>query len=129
METIEIQDPDDALLEHFGRKGMKWGVRQGSSKTGISRARGAKIDANDRYIRRLQDAQKGKGRISDRIEMRLAKIQMGESAVKRHANLQIAELRDQNKRLKSGKATVRDKLNILMTTTPLELVLSNRPKK
>lgn len=130
MQLADLHDENiDAILEHYGIRGMKWGVRRGSSRTGVSRARGAAIDRNDRAIRRIQDSQKGKGPIRFRIERKLNQIAMGESATKRLENLTIAELRDQNARLKSGKATVRDKLQVLMTTTPLDFVLTNRPKK
>lgn len=130
MELADFQDENiDAILEHYGIRGMKWGVRRGSSKTGMSRARSAAVDRNDRAIRRIQDSQKGKGPLRFRIERKLNQIAIGESATKRLEKLTIAELRDQNVRLKSGKATVRDKLQVLMTTTPLDFVLSNRPKK
>lgn len=120
---------DDDLLMHYGIRGMKWGVRRGSSKTGISRARGAMVDRNDRQIMRMKNTLAGKGLIRDKVEYKLNQIALGKSMTDRLMKVNIKELNDQNARLKKGKATFRDKLHVTFNTTPLDLVVSNRPKK
>lgn len=119
---------DENLLMHYGIKGMKWGFRRGSSKTGVSRARGGQIDRNDRHIKRMQNVVKGKGLLRDRVEYKLSTIAVGKKTTDRLYKVSIKDMQEQNHRLKSGKATVRDKLTVLMSTTPLDLVASNRPK-
>jgi hypothetical protein len=120
--------PDEELLIHYGIKGMKWGLRKGSAKTGISRSRGALIDRNDRQIRRIRDARRGKGRLLDRLELKLDQLALGKERSKISMEYKIKDMKAQNARLKSGKATVNDKLEIFATTTPINLLLSNRPK-
>lgn len=122
---------DDDLLMHFGIKGMKWGFRKGSSKTGVSRARGALIDRNERYIWRTQKALKGKqgnGLLRDRAGRKLDHIVLGKTFTDRLYKVNIKEMRDQNARLKSGKATLRDKLAVYGHVNPANMFVSNRPK-
>lgn len=120
---------NDALLMHYGIRGMKWGVRRGSSKTGISRARGAMVDRNDRHISRMKNVMAGKGLIRDRIDYKMQSVVLGKSMTDRLMKVSIKEMNEQNTRLKKGKATFRDKLTVTFTTTPIDFVLSNRPKK
>lgn len=119
---------DEDLLMHYGIKGMKWGVRRGSSKTGVSRARGAQIDRNARHIKRTEDVLKGKGLRRDKIAYKFDSLFLGKDTTKALYKVSIRDMQQQNSRLKSGKATVRDKLTVLMSTTPMDLVVSNRPK-
>lgn len=124
----EKPDLGEDLIVHYGIRGMKWGKRKGSSKTGVSRARGAMIDRNDRQIHTMRQMMRGKsGKINNlayKLEVKLA----GEKETKRHMQTRIANLQDQNARLKTGKATFMDKLEIFQTTRPLDLLVSNRPK-
>lgn len=127
MSVTEKPDLDEQLLIHYGMKGMKWGVRAGSSTTGLSRARGSMIDRNDRIIARTRQAQRGKGRMRDRVALKIDKAILGERAARNYQNYRIKDMRDQNARLRSGKATVMDKLQALLSTTPVDLIVSVRP--
>lgn len=128
MAVTEKPDLDEALLIHYGIKGMKWGVRSGSKTTGVSRARGAAIDRNNRIIARTKEAQAGKGRLRDRLAVGIDNKLLGQRAAQNYRNYRIKDMQDQNKRLRTGKTTVSDKLQVLFTTTPLDLVVSVKPK-
>lgn len=119
---------DENLLLHYGIKGMKWGRRRGKGVTGVGRARGAAIDRNDRTISRIKNAQKGAGLRRDRWAMAIDRKLLGKETAGRIATFQLKELNAQNARLKSGKVLFRDRLDVLMNTTPLDFVMSNRPK-
>lgn len=120
---------DNDLLMHFGIKGMKWGVRRGSSKTGVSRARGALIDRNQRHIKRTKDLLAGKGLLRDRVEYRMSRISVGKSMTDRLMKVGIKEMNDQNHRLKSGKVTFHDKLAVFGHANVANMLISNTPKK
>lgn len=123
-------DTDEELLAHYGMKGMKWGKRQSKSVTGVSRAAGARIDRNDRMISRIQNVQKGgkKGLLRDRAAIGLDRAVLGKEFSNKNLKMQVSLMKTQNARLKRGKSTVRDKLQVAFSVTPLDFVLSNRPK-
>ena len=116
---------DDNLLMHFGVRGMHWGVRRGRKKTGLTRHRGSIVDRNERLKYDARMALAGK---RHRISGTIARKIMGEQSFKRRINANIKELNAQNRRLKEGKLTVEDRLD-LMSVTPLSLVMSSAPKK
>jgi hypothetical protein len=128
MAVMDKPELDEALLIHYGIKGMKWGARRGRGTTGITRTRGARIDKNNRTIMRTKEAQSGKGRIRDRVVVKASNLIMGKQAAQNYRNYKIKDMKDQNARLRGGKATVSDKMSLLMRTTPLEMVLSVKPK-
>lgn len=119
---------DEELLIHYGIKGMKWGRRQSKSVTGISRTRGALIDRNDRMTARIKNARKGKGLLRDRVSLAIDRAVLGREFSKKNMDVQLSLMKTQNARLKSGRITVRDRLAVALTVSPLDLVVSNRPK-
>jgi hypothetical protein len=132
-------DYDEALLIHYGIRGMKWGHRKGKAETGISRARGARVDKNDRHIQLLKDMRNslGKkgvsgGKVANRLNTNvingLNRMTMGKTLTKKYYDVKIDKMQAHNARLKSGKLLVRDRIGLLMTTTPGSLVVSYRPK-
>lgn len=115
----------EEALEHFGTKGMKWGVRKGKGSTGLTRHRGALIDQNSRRVARLQKAQAGK---KYRLEMGIGKAIFGKETMQRQLSTQIKELNAQNNRLKSGKLVLNDRLGLVMNVRLEELVISRKPQ-
>lgn len=116
---------DEDLLMHFGVRGMHWGVRRGRKKTGLTRHRGATVDRNERLKYEARMTLAGK---RHKISGRMARKMMGEASFKRRINANIKELNAQNRRLKEGKVTVEDRLDMMMSVTPLSLVMTSRPK-
>jgi hypothetical protein len=119
---------DDALLIHFGIRGMKWGVRRGRGTTGVSRTRGALIDQNNRTIMRIKEAQAGKGRLWNRLRIGVGRGLLGDARMKRVLNTKVSNLNKQNTRLKTGKAKALDLLQAGFTVSPITAVVSVRPK-
>jgi len=112
-------------LTHYGVKGMKWGVRDGKSKTGVSRFASAKVDQNERTADMLKKARSGE---KHRVAVAIGKKLIGKEQWEKNFQTSMKELNAQNERLLSGKATIGDKLNTAMNVTPLELLISVRPK-
>lgn len=140
MRKYEIGElmTDEDSLAHYGIKGMKWGRRRGKSTTGISRARGARIDRNDRHIQLFKDVRDGlgqkgsNGKVANKVEKNvingLNRMTMGKNLTKKYYDLQIDRMEQHNERLQSGKLLVRDRIGLLLATTPASLVVSYRPK-
>lgn len=112
------------ILEHFGVKGMKWGVRNSKKTTGVSRGKGALIDRNDRAKKVIKDARSGK---DHRALAAIGRAFVGKEQQKINWSTMIKSLNAQNKRLKMDKATFNDKFKIAMTTSVVDLVVSRRP--
>lgn len=123
---------DDNLLAHYGIKGMKWGVRRGSRTTGMTRGQGAVIDRNNRQLKSLRELKKGNsgkyvsGTKTVKTINVINNITMGRSFTRRYYNNQIASLTAQNKRVKSGKMTLKDRLDVAMQS-PASRLISVRP--
>ena len=116
----------EEFLEHYGIKGMHWGVRKGKSKTGVGRARGAVIDYNDRQVDKLQRMKKGK---NFRIQGKIGRKVLGEKDFNKRINMNTILYKDQNKRLMNdGKLNVNDRLTVIGRLSPVTLVTSYRPK-
>lgn len=139
MRRYEIGElmTDEDSLAHYGIKGMKWGVRRGKGVTGVSRARGARIDKNDRHLQLFKDVRDGLGnkgggkavgRVQKNVINGLNRMTMGKNLTKKYYDFNIKKLEAQNERLKSGTVTVRDRLQVALATTPASLVVSYRPK-
>jgi len=123
-EELFMNDSSESLT-HYGVKGMKWGVRDGKSKTGVSRFASAKVDQNKRTADMLTKARSGE---KYKLNVAIGKKLIGKEQWERNFQTSMRELNAQNERLLSGKATVADKLNTAMSVTPLELLVSVRPK-
>lgn len=116
---------DDALLLHYGTKGMKWGRRKGKSTTGVSRFRGAIIDRNTRQARMFKNARAGKG---SKVSSAIGKKLLGEDRWKKNMSLQIKNLNAQSKRMRTGKLTVADRMDLTLNVSALDLVVSRTPR-
>jgi hypothetical protein len=118
---------EEDYIEHFGILGMHWGIRRGKRKTGISRFSSALIDKNAFTRRHLQRTASGK-----HVVLRLAdadqRALVGDKNYASNLQARIAGLDQQDRRLKKGKATALDKLDMFDRVSPLELVFSIRPK-
>lgn len=124
-------DLNDDLLMHYGIRGMHWGVRRGKGTTGVSRARGALLDRNARDAKMLKDARAGKGHLLPRASAKLGKKMLGEKLWEENYQKHMSYVRKQNRRLKTGKLTVADKIDMTLNLYqhPLGVVVSGRPKK
>lgn len=119
------------LLMHYGIRGMHWGVRRGKKSTGVSRARGVLLDRNARDMKMLKDARAGKGHLLPRGAAKLGKKMLGEKLWEKNYQKHMSEVMKQNKRLKSGKLTVADKLDMsvhLYRFGGVGLLVSHKPK-
>ena len=105
---------DEEFLAHFGTKGMKWGVRQGKKKTGVTRTRSQKIEKNTNRVKRIEKIKAGK---KYRLEGAIGKKLLGKPEWNRRLNQRISDLNAQNKRLSSGKKlTPNDRYQLVATT-------------
>ena len=128
MAVAEKPDLDEALLIHYGIKGMKWGLRKSKSVTGMNRRRSALVDRNDRFISRAENASRGKGLVRDRVNQTVNRLVLGKKLSGKIMNYRLDKRKAQNARLKRGEVTVRDRLTSNLRVTPIDMVLSNRPK-
>jgi hypothetical protein len=121
---------DEALLVHYGIKGMKWGARKGKSVTGVSRHRGALLDRNARAQHRYRTAIKGtpEARMRDRAMVGVGRTLLGKKRVQRIFEKDMKKLNEQNQRLKAGKLKFRDRADLFLNVPLSDLVISNRPK-
>lgn len=119
---------NDELLMHYGMRGMKWGVRRGKSVTGVGRYRGALLDRNARDKKMLKDARKGKGALAPRAVNQLGKKLLGEKRWEKNFQKKMSEINKQNQRLKSGKLKVADRLDMTLTVSMFDLVVTHKPK-
>lgn len=116
---------DEALLIHYGMRGMKWGVRKGRGTTGLTRHRGALLDRNTRVIFQRKKLMAG---TRHRHLVSLAKKLVGEESFNRRMRSSIKELNAQNDRIKKGKLTFEDKADAFLNVPVGALVISRTPK-
>ena len=114
----------DDFIEHFGVKGMKWGVRRNKSKSGVSRLRGAVLDRNQRATQKQIRRSKGKGTLSDRAAQATLKMSVGEKRAKEYRDFRLSYLKDQRKRISEGETSVLDKLQTYSTINVTDLLVS-----
>lgn len=116
----------DEFLEHYGVKGMKWGLRRGGLK---SRIKGARLDQNQRRTAIATRAANGKSTLEERIVNKPTKILLGKEGYTRFAKNEVENLGAQKKRIETGKKTVMDVLETYNTLTMLDLVVSRQDNK
>lgn len=116
----------DDFLAHYGVMGMHWGIRKSKATTGVSRARGAKIDYNKRIINRVKVAQSGK---KYRVSSAIGRAFLGSEQQRKNQNQLISNLNAQNSRLRSGRVTVTDRMDVFMTTSIADLFISRTPNR
>lgn len=115
---------EQTYLEHFGKKGMKWGVRKGRKAAGVSRSSGALIDRNNRSIDRIKQARAGK---KYQKSVALTKKLIGEAKQNENWNRSIKDLKKQNTRLKAGKQTTMDRIDKFGHVSIANLLVSRTP--
>lgn len=120
---------NDDLLMHYGMRGMKWGVRKGKGTTGVGRFRGALLDRNARDTKMLKDARKGTGHLLPRAAAGLGKTLLGEKRWEKNFQKRMTHVNAQNQRLKKGKLTIADRIDMTLNVGAFDLVVSHTPKK
>lgn len=119
---------NDLELFHYGVKGMKWGVRRkvGSDGLAVGKPPGkfarAKMRVNDRQAKLHESV---KTRQSGKILNTLSapdKILMGKKRFEKYHDTHISALNAQNDRIKSGKTTVMDKIDIAFNTPLIDVI-------
>lgn len=114
----------DEYFEHHGVKGMKWGFRKSKKTTGVSRPRGALIDINKRQINNIALAKSGE---KYQFSVALGRKLVGAETQKRNWKTMTSNLKAQNKRLKSGKLVVGDRLDMWGKVSLASLYVSRTP--
>lgn len=116
---------NEAMLIHYGMRGMKWGVRRGKGVTGVSRHRGALMDRNNRVVFQRKKLIAG---TRHKHLVGLAKKLVGEDTFNRRMKASIKELNSQNDRIKKGKITVEDRMDAILNVPLGALVISRTVK-
>ena len=127
---------DEEFLAHYGKKGMKWGVRKatksidagqynyslrkGKSETGLSRTKAGVVDVNKRII------ETNKKLSSESTAKRYVKSQFvyGLPQSKKMLAKKTAKLEKKNARIISGNLTMGDKISI-----PLSISVATAVKR
>lgn len=91
---------EDVFLEHYGIRGMHWGIRRSKEKTGITRVRSAQIDINKRSLLYLKRAKNRKHALTKGLSFMRAWHNSPRAAM--HISTMRQKLNAQNKRLKKG---------------------------
>jgi hypothetical protein len=115
---------EDRYLEHYGVLGMKWGVRR--SHDTLTRHRGALIDRNARIKASLRARKSGK---AYKATAAIGRAFMGEKRLNASWDKRMSKLDAQDKRLRSGKLFIRDRLDLALNVPTLDLLVSRRPTK
>lgn len=115
-------------LAHYGIRGMKWGVRRGGLG---DRFKGALADRNQQTTAILTRAREKRGAsVGERIGRGIGVgLHGGTERYNRQVDKGLGALKDQKKRLESGKLKVGDYLELIGTTTILDLMVSRRDNK
>jgi hypothetical protein len=113
----------EEALAHFGVMGMKWGRRKGKGTTGVSRFRGALLDRNQIVTKRIADASSGK---KYKASAALGRIFLGKKRQQKNWNKTVKALNEQSARLKSGKITIRDRIDMAVSVSALDLVVTSK---
>jgi hypothetical protein len=110
----DVNPPLEDVVEHFGVRGMKWGVRKGPIIGG--RVRSATVQAlRDKNLRKQRRQTQGVGRFIP-----------GRNVVSRFNQKNLATTQ---KRVANGETKARDILRILRADPVLDLVVKNEMKK
>lgn len=114
----------DEFLDHHGVKGQKWGIRKSERVTGVTRPRGALLDRNARTRQAIKDARSGE---RFRKTAAIGRAFVGKEQQQRNWNTLLRDLNAQDKRIKAGKLTTTDRLDLFGNTSIFNLVVSHRP--
>lgn len=120
-----MPSPTDDFLEHYGIRGMKWGKRGSKKQTGVSRSGGAIMDRNARTAKVLNDARDGK---KYKMSVGIGKKVLGAEQWEKNFQKSMADIGAQNARIRSGKTTITDKIDMAFNVSAFERVVSIRPK-
>jgi hypothetical protein len=127
----ELASMGEDFIEHFGVRGMHWGVRRGKSSTGVNRVRGATIDRHNRQINRIAAARDGVGVVGKANHALGVATHLGNKRFQKRMNKHIGKLNASNDRLTGhGKVLLRDRGGMLLQH-PVSLLVSHTtdPKK
>ena len=126
MIAQDAKPPLDELA-HYGIKGMKWGVRRGGL---VSRFKGAMADRNQQQTAILTRARENRGAsVGERLGRRIGVKLVGEKRYNKNLESNLKGLKDQRKRIESGKLKALDILEGLSTVTIGDLLISRRDNK
>jgi hypothetical protein len=115
---------EKTYLEHYGVMGMHWGIQKARGSTGRSRSRNALLDRNARTRDIISLSRSGERFKTSRA---LGKAFVGEEQQRSNWKMMEKMTRQQDQRIRSGRLTTQDRLDILFTTSPVDLVVSRTP--
>ena len=110
-------------LAHYGTKGMKWGLRKGGL---ASRARQVGVEKKTKSIEQRERVLSGKSSFRDKVAagstLSAAKV-LKNKGVKNAIAKDLTRDMATRSRLESGQATTRDKLEVAMNISLLDLAV------
>jgi hypothetical protein len=116
-------DIDAYFLEHFGVKGMRWGVRQNKAKTGLARRHAALIESDARNIKlRKKIRDRKAGTVLNAITA-ADRLIMGKKRFEKFHNMHIKNLQNRQKRVRSGELLIRDRLAANLGISPINMLI------
>lgn len=115
----------DDYLEHYGVKGMKWGVRKSKKVTGESRVTGATRDAIARTSHHLKEQRAGGNAKLSRGYGIVTSL--GSKRFDRKLEKRINKLDAADKRWREGKTNVLDKLDFALAVPMGGLFIEAKP--
>lgn len=120
------EEREENYLAHYGIKGMKWGKRTGGLG---ARTDGAQMDRIHNQKEIIKRARAGKGTLEEKVANAPARILLGKKRFDKMLDKTMGQLEDREKRVAAGKRNLGDKLDVLLNTRAIDLVVSRRDNK
>lgn len=108
-----MSNPTEDVLEHYGKKGMKWGIRKEAELNRNMRVATGGGSRRDKF---------SVWATASGIERLQARKALGKGSIQNVATMRMARLQAQKTRIENGQATVRDRFERVMLTPVVDLI-------